>query len=488
VCDRFEDAWLAGQRPRLEDYLEEATPAERSTLLDELLRVELAYHVRHGECPTAARYRLRFPDHSERIDALFATLVPQPSTESQSPASAKELPQVPGYEILGELGRGGMGVVYKARQVKANRVVALKMILAGGYAGEADLTRFRTEAEAIARLQHPNIVQIYEVGEHDGKPFFSLEFCACGSLDRQLDGTPLQPQEAARLVETLARAMQAAHEKNVIHRDLKPANILLVGGEGQSPGSGEPGGARPPLADLLLKIADFGLAKKVDQTGQTATGAILGTPSYMAPEQAGGKSKEVGAAADIYALGAILYELLTGRPPFKAATPLDTMLQVLSEEPVPPSRLQRRLPRDLDTICLKCLQKQPSRRYSAACELADDLRRFLGGEPIRARPVGAVERVWKWAQRRPALAALLATLTLFLAVLMAAASAVLIRDGIRRQALATAIEQALNEAEKGYKDFGEIIKDVEKAYKDFVEKTKGLDLKILFDDWQTQLH
>jgi WD40 repeat protein/tRNA A-37 threonylcarbamoyl transferase component Bud32 len=319
---------------------------------------------------------------------------------------------VPGYEILEELGRGGMGVVYKARQTKLNRLVALKMILASGHAGEAELARFRTEAEAIARLQHPNIVQVYEVGEHDGRPFFSLEFCPGGSLDRKLAGTPLPPQQAAQLVETLARAMQAAHEANVIHRDLKPANVLLA-------------------ADGSPKITDFGLAKKLDDAGQTQSGAVLGTPSYMAPEQAGGKARELGPAADVYALGAILYELLTGRPPFKAATQVDTILQVLGDEPVPPTQLQSRTPRDLETICLKCLQKAPGKRYGSAAALAADLHRYQAGEPIQARPVGRVERAGKWVRRHKGLSA----------GLTAAALALLLGSGV---AIWFAIEASAN--------------------------------------------
>jgi WD40 repeat protein/tRNA A-37 threonylcarbamoyl transferase component Bud32 len=290
-----------------------------------------------------------------------------------------------GFTVLEVLGRGGMGVVYKARQTKLNRLVALKMILAGGHASEGDLARFAAEAEAIARLQHPNIVQVYEVGTHEGRPFFSLEFCAGGSLDRKLSGTPLPPLEAARLVETLARATHAAHRANVIHRDLKPANVLL-------------------LADGTPKITDFGLAKKLDAVGQTQSGAIMGTPSYMAPEQAGGKSKEIGPATDVYALGAILYECLTGRPPFKAATTAETLLQVLSDEPVPPSQLQSKTPKDLETICLKCLHKEVGKRYATAEALADDLGRFQRGEPIVARPVGRLERGWRWCRRNPALA------------------------------------------------------------------------------------
>jgi tetratricopeptide (TPR) repeat protein len=312
-----------------------------------------------------------------------------PPAETAPTAPSGEAVQVPGYEILGELGRGGMGVVYRARQIAAGRVVALKMILAGGHAGPADLLRFKTEAEAVARLQHPHIVGVYEVGEHQGRPFFSLEFCAGGTLEKKLAGTPLPPPQAARLVETLAGAVQAAHDKQVIHRDLKPANVLLT-------------------EDGTLKVTDFGLAKKLDEAGQTQSGSILGTPSYMAPEQAGGHRREVGSWTDVYALGAILYECLTGRPPFKAATPLDTLLQVLSQEPVAPRRLQPKTPRDLETICLKCLQKDPKKRYSSARDLADDLHRFTAGEPIRARPVGPWGRAVKWVRRRPAVAGLLA--------------------------------------------------------------------------------
>jgi WD40 repeat protein/tRNA A-37 threonylcarbamoyl transferase component Bud32 len=323
---------------------------------------------------------------------------PLPSADEVLTAAPASGQGVPGYELLGELGRGGMGVVYKARQVKLNRLVALKMILSGGHAGAADLARFKTEAEAIARLQHPNVVQIHEVGEHNGLPFFSLEFCAGGSLENKLRGTPLPPPEAAALVETLARAVHAAHQASVIHRDLKPANVLL-------------------LEDGTPKVSDFGLAKKLDDaSGQTQSGAVMGTPSYMAPEQASGRSKEIGPAADVYALGAILYECLTGRPPFKAATVMDTLVQVVSDEPVPPSQLQSTTQRDLETICGKCLQKDPGKRYDSALSLAEDLGRYQRGEPIAARPVGRLERGWRWCRRNPAVATLLAAVFLSMAV------------------------------------------------------------------------
>jgi WD40 repeat protein/thiol-disulfide isomerase/thioredoxin len=310
----------------------------------------------------------------------------------EAPAEGTEpaRPVVAGYDILEVLGRGGMGVVYKAQQTGLNRLVALKMILAGAHAGPEELARFRTEAESVARLQHPNIVLIHAIGEQNGLPYFALEFVEGGSLQKKLNSTPQEPREAARLVETLARAVHAAHQRGIIHRDLKPANVLLA-------------------PDGTPKIADFGLAKQLDDdSAQTRTGQVLGTPSYMAPEQAAGRLKEVGARTDVYALGGILYEALTGRPPFKGATVRDTLEQVLSQEPVPPSRLQPKVPADLETICLKSLQKEGTRRYGTALDLAEDLRRFQDGEPIKARPTPAWERTWKWVRRRPALSALLA--------------------------------------------------------------------------------
>jgi hypothetical protein len=297
-----------------------------------------------------------------------------------------------------------MGVVYQARQVKLNRLVALKMILAGSHAGEADLTRFRTEAEAIARLQHPNIVQVFEVGEHQGTPFLSLEYCAGGSLDKKLDGRPLPPREAAHLVEVLARAVQAAHVRGVVHRDLKPANILLVG----APGA--------PLAECQPRITDFGLAKLLDNADEaTRSGAVMGTPSYMAPEQAGGKTGVVGPPADVYALGTILYELLTGRPPFKGSNPLETLLHVVAAEPPPPRQLRPGIGRDLEAVCLKCLEKDPGQRYASAAALADDLERYQRGDAVLARPLGPLGRLARWAQKRPALAGTLCALALLYA-------------------------------------------------------------------------
>jgi serine/threonine protein kinase/WD40 repeat protein/tetratricopeptide (TPR) repeat protein len=314
------------------------------------------------------------------------------------------LPELPGYEIIQELGRGGMGVVYRAWQTDLRRTVALKMILSGDFASSQERARFKSEAEAAARLQHPQIVQIHQVGECDGRPYMVLEYVDGVSLAGTFDGTPWPPGRAARLLEQLARTIHYAHGQGIVHRDLTPANILLANG-------GEP------------KITDFGLAKFLVGGGPAVThsGAVLGTPSYMAPEQAHGDTRQVGPAADVYALGAILYELLTGRPPFKAARAMETLHQVVHEEPVPPRRLQPGLARDLGTICLKCLQKEPVRRYGSAEGLAEDLRRFLAGEPIRARPVSRTEKLWRWCRRNPVVAGLIAAIALLLMVLTAGA-------------------------------------------------------------------
>jgi hypothetical protein len=360
------------------------------------------------------------PQAAPSVDEA-ATIPPGP--EASLDAAAAPGPVVPGYEVLGELGRGGMGVVYRARHLKLNRVVALKMVLAGGHAGPDDLTRFLGEAEAVAALQHPHIVQLYEFGQHDGLPFFTLEFVPGGSLTDKLSETTLTPKEAARLVEQLAHGVHYAHGKGIVHRDLKPGNVLLA-------------------EDGTPKVTDFGLAKRLEVgTGLTASGAIMGTPTYMAPEQAGGHGKRVGPLADVYALGAILYECLTGRPPFKAATALDTILQVVSEEPASVRQLQPGAPADLETICHRCLQKEPGKRYASAEELAEDLRRFQAGEPIRARPVSAWERTWKWVRRRPAEAGLVGAVVLVVLVGLAGAGVYVRYKDQQATALAQQLER-----------------------------------------------
>jgi WD40 repeat protein len=442
ACAELDQCLRAGENRCAEDLLN-AFPAlaDHADLVLELIYTEYVIREQLGQKPAVAELYARFPQWEEHLRQLFQVhqlvgdntirLEPAGSWDATLPRvetsngpdanlmAAGEGRKFGSYELLGEIGRGGMGVVYKARQPGLDRIVALKMILAGGHATPVELARFRAEAEAVARFQHPHIVQIYEIGEVEGRPFFSLEYVAGGSLADWLDGTPCSPRPAAQLIGTVARAMHYAHERGIVHRDLKPANVLLqiadcrLQIEKPSPDIFTKS-AILNLQSAIPKVTDFGLAKRLGEArgDQTRSGAIVGTPSYMAPEQAGGKSRAIGPATDVYALGAILYELLTGRPPFRAATPLDTLMQVSTEEPVPPGQLQPKLAPDLETICLKCLQKEPCKRYDSALALADDVHRFLSGKPILARPIGAWERLVKWTRRRPAVAALLATVVL----------------------------------------------------------------------------
>jgi WD40 repeat protein len=411
-----QERWRVGERVSAEEYLQGCFFLHGSAehALDVVLS-EFLLRERLGEAPDLAEYAGRFPQFAEQLRlqlelhrALEVSRAGHSTDEDLSQtrdrptvraagesggAATSPLPTVPGYEILGLLGKGGMGVVYQARHLQLRRLVALKMLRADHTAGDEWLARFRAESAALARLQHPHIVQIHEVGEHDGRPYFALEYVAGGNLDKKAAGMPQPARAAAQCVQALARAAHYAHERGIVHRDLKPANVLLT-------------------EDGTPKVADFGLAKLAAPQGevsspgyQTQSGAILGTPSYMAPEQTGGKGAEVGPAADVYALGAILYELLTGRPPHQGATVLETLEQVRSQEPVPPARLQLRVPRDLDTICLKCLAKEPGRRYASARELAEELDRFLLHRPIKARPLGAFARAGRWCRRNPFLAA-----------------------------------------------------------------------------------
>jgi serine/threonine-protein kinase len=330
------------------------------------------------------------------LGALFPSF-PVPDGAAPPPLLTADLPRIRGYEVQEVLGRGGVGVVYKAWQLRLNRAVALKMLLAGPYARPEELERFRREAEAVAGLRHANVVQVYDVGDLDGRPYFTMEYVEGGSLAEKLAGAPQPAAQAAALVDTLAEAIQFAHHSGIIHRDLKPANILLT-------------------ADGTPKVTDFGLARHLERGGGlTLTGVPLGTPSYMAPEQGRGQWDSVGPATDVYALGAILYELLTGRPPFRSETAAATLQQVLTEDPVPPSQLNPRVPRDLETICLKCLHKEPPRRYASAQALAEDLQRYGRGEPIAARPAGRAERLARWVRRHPATAGLLAALMVLFA-------------------------------------------------------------------------
>jgi WD40 repeat protein len=389
-----------------------------------------------GETPRLEEYLRRLPQFADQLTPLFEVHHAIESDRLLSAigerlSQAGTLPQgnhrtngswptIAGHEILGVQGRGGMGVVYKARQLGLNRLVALKVILTGSHADAAQQARFRTEAEAVARLQHPNIVQIHQVGGEESCPYYSMEFVDGRSLAQELDGTPQPARPAAALIATLARAIHAAHQKGIIHRDLKPANILLSPtpeAHGPKLGAcGEPGtldvGPRTP------KITDFGLAKLLDvDAGQTGSGAVVGTPSYMSPEQATSNHRQIGPATDVYSLGAILYELLTGRPPFKAQNQMETLRQVLSNDPVSLSRFDLKVPRDLETVCQKCLRKEPHQRYSTAVELAEDLERFLADRPILARRTPKWERAWRWCRRNPAVAVMAAFVAALLLLL-----------------------------------------------------------------------
>ena len=385
-------------------------------------------------------------------DPALRPTVPAPPPGVHAAGSPQSV--VPGYELLGELGRGGMGVVWKARHRALDRVVALKMILAGPHAPPAVVSRFRDEARAVAQFQHPHIVQIFEVGEFAGMPYFSLEYVDGGTLSRKIARSPQAPRYAAGVVETLARAVQYAHDRNIVHRDLKPANVLLT-------------------ADGTPKLSDFGLAKQVEgDSGLTVAGQVVGTPSFMAPEQAEGRP-DVGKPADVWALGGVLYDLLTGRPPFAGSSALDTLEMVRTREPVSPGQLAAHVPRDIETICLKCLQKDPARRYASAGELADDLRRFLDGRPIVARPVPAYDRAWRWAKRNKAVAVLgsLAAL-LLLAVAVTGTTFAVVFNRQKEQ------ERQAKEEERKAKEFAEERRKEAEAARELEEAANKARLEV----------
>jgi tetratricopeptide (TPR) repeat protein/predicted Ser/Thr protein kinase len=460
IVERFEQAWQRGQRPAIADFLP-ADQALRGAVLTELVLTDLECRLKAGQAAQVEEYIKQFPalqanrdyvvrliakefelrrrresnlkpaDYLQRFptfrDVLLARLVllTKGSLDQVSHGRAPAGPPpiaIAGYEILEELGRGGMGVVYKAKQLGLQRLVALKTIAGEQLEGKEHRDRLIAEARAVGRLHHPNIVQVHEVGEQAGRPYFSLEYVDGGNLAQRSKGQPQPSRQAVALIETLARAMDYAHRQGIVHRDLKPANVMLT-------------------AQGMPKITDFGLAKRLQEDGNTKTGAVLGTPCYIAPEQATG-NKDVGPAADIYALGAILYELLTGRPPFRGDTAMATLLQVIQGNLVSPAQYNARLPRDLETICLKCLERDPGRRYPSAAALADDLHHFLAGECIRARPVSRGVRLLRWCRRRPLAAGLLAATLLLAGACLAGAVLVAVKD---RQALVA--EKKAQEAE-----------------------------------------
>ncbi len=376
-------------------------------------------------------------------------------SEQTSPdlPSFSDTPVLGDYQLLEKLAQGNMGVVYRARQRSLNRLVAVKLILTGQLASPEEVQRFRSEAEAAATLDHPNIVPIYEVGEENGRHFFSMKLIEGSSLSQEVHRLRRQPREAAGLLALVARAVHHAHQRGILHRDLKPSNILLsVSRDAQRSASDQcASGPRAPLRvaanpEWVPHVADFGLAKRVEgDSSLTRTGIIVGTPSYMAPEQIQGGGR-VGPAADIHALGAILYELLTGRPPFKGRGVLETLELVRRQEPVPPRLLQPGTPRDLETICLRCLNKEPARRYATAEALAEDLQRFLAGEPIRARPVGELERGWLWIKRNPRVVGLLAAVLVSLVLGTVVSSVLAARAAVHARRADRNADQAAQEA------------------------------------------
>ncbi len=458
---RYLGLWQRGLRPDLEAFLREQaelTPSELAAILRadqrkrwrigipvpaewyferfpilsddaelglDLIHGEFVLRENLGEAPDLEEYIARFPRFAESIGvqvafhrALDAAALGSSDrngkrdgdasgargTKSRSSPShwspVANYPVIPGYRIIRELGFGGMAVVYEAYQMALKRRVAVKMCLDGPAHDVDHLVRFQTEAEAAASLQHSNIVEIYEIGEAGGRPYFSMTLVEGGTLAKELNGQPVSTRWAAQIIEVLARAIHYAHEQGIIHRDLKPANVLLT-------------------PEGVPKIADFGLAKNLRDSGHTQSGTVLGSPCYMSPEQASGSVREAGPTTDVYSLGAILYEMLVGVPPFKKDTPLETLHKLLHDEPAKPTRLQPKIPRDLETICMKCLEKSPSCRYATARELAQDLDRFLNFESVKARPLSGPERIWRWCRRKTSLAIAMASAALAAATTIA---------------------------------------------------------------------
>jgi serine/threonine protein kinase len=407
ACERFEAAWRAGERPRIAAYLESSAPAEHDAMFHELLALELELRREQGENPGRDEYVAEFPDRTAVVATIFAELERPRNSDrpligdgdttvpyvSRGPApESRPQPSIGGYELIEEIARGGMGVVYRARHHGLKRLVALKMILSGSMATFEERERFLREAELAANLDHPNIVPIYEVGEHEDRPFFSMKLVEGTSLAKQAGRFRDDPRATARLVSTLALAVDYAHGRGFLHCDLKPSNVLLDG-------QGKP------------YLTDFGLARRTGvDSSLSISGAILGTPSYMAPEQATGSRARLGPATDVYGLGAILYELLTGRPPFRAPTIMETVVHVLERDPAAPRELRPEVPRELEAICLKCLEKAPKDRYPTAEAVASDLKCYVRGDGNAA--TGIVSRFRRWNRREPELVARLGGLVL----------------------------------------------------------------------------
>ncbi len=415
ACAELRERLRAGQITRVEELLVDYPALGLSDeAMVELIHAEVVARNELGQRPTLEEWQERFPrllpriEHVPELRDLFGSEIPTLSDTSNAPTNpvdllspaVKQLPRISNYQLLQELGRGGMGVVYKARQTNLSRIVALKMILAGEHAGLRERARLRNEAQATAQLLHPNVVQIYEIGEHDGLPYLAMEYVGGGNLARMMRGAPQAFRWSARLTETLARAIHVAHQRGIVHRDLNPSNILMT-------------------KDGTPKISDFGLAKfLLDDQGLSLSGVLLGTPSYMAPEQVSGDGRNIGPGTDIYALGALLYEMLTGKAPFRGFTPMETMCQVMEADLVAPSRLRHGLPQDLETICLKCLSRNPAERYASALDLADDLKRFQENQSILARRTSRYRQAVKWMYRQPRVAALLGLCTLLFVLLL----------------------------------------------------------------------
>lgn len=406
---------------------------------DSLHAPRLASASKLVEEPLTPRLRQSMADAYSTELATYNGTISGERTKPENRRPAEEWPCVPGYDVVNLLGRGGIGVVYRATDHKLKRTVALKIIRQQASPDERE--RLQREAEALAALRHPGVVQIFEIGEFAGRPFLALEYVAGGSLSRFAHGKPQAPRAAARLIATLAETMHVAHQRGMVHRDIKPANVLLQWDNESR--------IHDDLAYCQPKITDFGLVKNMSvDSGLTHTRDLLGTPNYMAPEQAGGDPETVGPACDIWALGAILYELLTGRSPFHGATALDTLMLVRQSEPVPPCRLQPKLSRDLETICMKCLEKVPSQRYASSQALADDLNRYREGQPILARPLSPVGRAIRWCRRNPAIATLSGFAAMLLTTLAIGGPIVAYRQAELRQEATLRAQQAETERQR----------------------------------------